>query len=320
MPKKRALITGITGQDGSYLAELLLAKGYEVHGLSRVGDGNAPAVLTNRVTFHTGDLADGSSLESLVDASRADEVYHLAAQTNVADSFSVPEYTADVTALGTLRLLEAVRKLTPRARFFYAATSEMFGRPERLPQDESAPLRPLTPYAVAKVFGFTLVQMVRTVHGLFACSGILFNHESPRRGRGFVTQKIAEAVAQIEAGRRNELRLGSIEMRRDWGFAGDYVEAMWEMLQAEAPDDFVIATGESHSVREFCEAAFAHAGLDYRNYVVCDPDLVRPVDIEETRGDASKAARGLGWRPSCGFGQLVGMMVDRQRERLEEET
>jgi len=316
----RALITGVCGQDGSYLAELLLRKGYEVHGLSRVGEGNAPEGLGHRVIFHTGDLADGSSLETVVDASRADEIYHLAAQTNVADSFAVPEYTADVTALGTLRLLESVRKLTPNAKFFYAATSEMFGQPRQLPQDEQAPLRPLTPYAVAKVFGFTLVQMYRTVHGLFACSGILFNHESPRRGRGFVTQKIAEAVARIEAGLAGELRLGSIEMRRDWGFAGDYVEAMWTMLQLDTPDDFVIATGESHSVREFCEAAFAHAGLDYRKYLVCDPDLIRPVDIEETRGDASKAARGLGWRPSRGFRELVGTMVDGQRRRLEEET
>ena len=315
---KQALITGICGQDGSYLAELLLAKGYGVHGLTRVGDTAVPAPLRGRVTLHIGDLANKTSIEAVIVETRPDEIYHLAGQSHVHASFEMPEYTADVTAMGTLRVLEAMRQHAPVARLFYASTSEMFGQSNPLPVSETARLDPINPYAASKVFGYNVVSIYRRAHGLFACTGILFNHESPRRGAGFVTQKIACAAARIAAGLETTLPLGNLDARRDWGFAGDYVDAMWRMLQADAPDDYVIATGASHSVGELCEVAFAHVGLDYRKYVVSDRELVRSGEIAETRGDASKAKRQLGWEPTVPFERLVQMMVDAQRQRLEE--
>jgi GDPmannose 4,6-dehydratase len=315
----KALITGICGQDGSYLAELLLDKGYAVDGFTRVGETSLPEPLRGRVTLHIGTLASKNDIDALVVETRPDEIYHLAGQTQVHASFEIPEQTADITAMGTLRMLEAVRLHAPEAKFFYASTSEMFGQRNPLPVGETAKLDPLSPYAVSKVFGYNMTAVYRSAHKLFACTGILFNHESPRRGEGFVTQKIACAAARIAAGLETSLTLGNLDSRRDWGFAGDYVEAMWRMLQADQPDDYVIATGVSHSVRDFCEVAFRHVGLDYRDHVVSDPALVRAVDVSETRGDASKARQRLGWTPQVSFEQLVHAMVDAQRQRLEEQ-
>jgi GDPmannose 4,6-dehydratase len=314
---RRALVTGITGQDGSYLAELLLAKGYELHAITRDPARKLRDTLIGRVAIHTADLADTNSLRSAVSAARADEVFHLAAQTHVQDSFNAPEVAAEVTGLGTLRVLEAVRALTPASRVFVAVSSEIFGRPASLPQDETSPICPVNPYAAAKAYAFHLVSTYRQAHDMFVSSAILFNHESPRRRNNFVTQRIADGAARIAAGLDTKLTLGALEVRRDWGFAGDYVDAMWRTLQHETPGDYVVATGVSHSVRDFCEAAFARVNLDYRDYVISDAALLRPTDIAETRGDATKARRVLGWTPQLAFEDLVHMMVDARKIRVE---
>jgi len=323
MPDKSALITGITGQDGGYLTELLLSKGYTVHGMIRPTanlHGSRIEALgrtfPGRVVLHSADLTDTSSLSMLMDKSEPAEVYHLAGQSHVQVSFDLPEYTGETTALGTLRLLEVIRRRGKDVRFYLAATSELFGEPEESPQTERTPLRPVNPYAAAKLYAFSLVGVYRRAYGLHASCGILFNHESPFRGENYVTRKIARAVAEIAVGRATELMLGNLEARRDWGFAGDYVEAMYLMMQADTSDDYVVATGESHSVREFCDEAFAHVGLDYRDYVKQDRDLFRPVDITETRGHAGKVRARLGWEPRVAFAELVRMMVDKEAERV----
>jgi GDPmannose 4,6-dehydratase len=323
MSSRSALITGITGQDGGYLTELLLNEDYTVHGMVRPTaalHGTRIEALgrahPRRVLLHNADLTDTSSLAALIEKSAPDEVYHLAGQSHVQVSFDLPEYTGETTALGTLRLLEVIRRRGDGVRFYQAATSEMFGEAETSPQTETTPLRPVNPYAAAKLYSFSLVGAYRRAYGLHASCGILFNHESPFRGQNYVTRKIARAAAEIAAGQATELVLGNLEARRDWGFAGDYVRAMYLMVQADTSDDYVIATGESHSVREFCERAFAHVGLDYRDHVHQDPELFRPVDITETRGDASKAKHRLGWVPTVVFPELVRMMVDAEVERL----
>lgn len=314
---RRALITGLTGQDGSYLAELLIEKGYEVHGLVRDPHRKLRHTLRGRVTVCGGDVGNYAHVVTAVAMSQPDEVYHLAAQTHVHDSFDAPERTAEVTGLGTLRILEAVRTLRPSARVFVATSSEIFGQPETLPQDETTPIRPISPYAASKAYSFHLTSTYRRAHSMFVSSGILFNHESPRRRNSFVTQRIVDGAARIAAGLQKKLNVGALDARRDWGFAGDYVDAMWRTLQHDTPEDFVIATGESHSVREFCEMAFARLDLDYTKYVVSDPALLRPVDIPETRGDATKARTLLGWTPKTSFTELVNMMVDERRKRVE---
>lgn len=326
---KTALITGITGQDGGYLAELLLADGYAVHGMLRatsVLEGShldevvsAHPEYRERVSLHLADLADSSSLAMLLDKSRPDEIYHLAGQSHIQVSFDLPEYTGETTALGTLRLLECIRRAGDHIRYYQASTSEIFGEPQESPQTENTAFRPVNPYAAAKLYAYSVVGAYRRAYGLHASNGILFNHESPYRGVGYVTRKIARAAAAIAAGRAEEVVLGNLEARRDWGFAGDYVRAMHLMVQQDEPGDYVIATGESHSVREFCELAFAHVGLDYQDYVRQDASLFRPVDITETRGDASTARRVLGWEPRVSFSELVRMMVDAEVARCEGE-
>jgi len=323
MPRKTALVTGITGQDGGYLTDLLLREGYAVHGMIRPTatlHGTRIEALgrahPSRVLLHCADLTDTSSLAALMEKSEPDEVYHLAGQSHVQVSFDLPEYTGETTALGTLRLLEVIRRRGDHVRFYQASTSEVFGEPETSPQTETTPLGPVNPYAAAKLYAFSLVGAYRRAYGLHASCGILFNHESPFRGENYVTRKIARAAAEIAAGRASQLVLGNLEARRDWGFAGDYVQAMYLIVQADTSDDYVIATGESHSVREFCEQAFSHVGLDYRDYVRQDPGLFRPVDITETRGDASKARERLGWTPTVAFPELVRMMVDAEVERV----
>ncbi|MCZ7663045.1 MAG: GDP-mannose 4,6-dehydratase [Thermoleophilia bacterium] len=322
---RTALITGITGQDGGYLAELLLEKGYTVHGMvrptshvtgRRIDELRRLPQNEARVHLHVADLTDSSSLATLIDRSEPDEIYHLAGQSHVQISFDLPEYTGETTALGTVRLLETIRRQGRPVRFYQAATSEIFGEPQEIPQTEHTPFRPVNPYAAAKLYAFSVVGAYRRAYGLHASNGILFNHESPFRGENYVTAKIARAAAEIAAGRAHELLLGNLEARRDWGFAGDYVQAMWLMVQAEESDDYVIATGESHSVREFCELAFAHVGLDYREHVRQDPRLLRPVDITQTLGDATRAREKLGWSPTISFPELVRMMVDAELERM----
>ena len=324
----RTLITGITGQDGSYLAEALLADGHEVHGLVRQSSlvqrsrldslpACAAARAEGRLKLHYADLTDSSSLQWLVRQMRPDEIYHLAGQSHVKVSFDLPEYTADTTGLGTLRLLEAMRQNVPEARFFLAATSEIFGEPAESPQNEKTPLAPINPYAAAKLYALNLVRVYRRAYGLFACAGILFNHESPRRGENYVTRKIARGAARIAKGLEKELHLGALTPRRDWGWAPDYVEGMRAILGAPAPDDYVLATGVTHSVGDFCELAFRAVGLDYRAHVVLDTEYVRPVDITETRGDAEKAARALGWRSRTTFEELVRRMVEAELAVLE---
>ena len=320
-----ALITGITGQDGSYLAELLLAKGYHVHGLvrrastfnrGRIDHLALDPALAERFTLHYGDMADGSSLRRVVELVKPDEVYNLAAQSHVRVSFDQPEYTADIVATGTLRLLEAVREHIDRTgravRVYQAGSSEMFGA-EAPPQSESTPFHPRSPYAVSKVAAHWHAVNHREAYGMFVANGILFNHESPRRGESFVTRKISLAVARIAAGRQSSLSLGNLDARRDWGFAGDYVEAMWRMLQHHTPGDYVVATGESHSVREFVEAAFGHAGLEWERYVKLDPKYLRPSEVDHLLGDPSRAKRELGWTPTVTFQELVRRMVDADR-------
>ena len=319
MPGKRALITCITCQDGSYLAELLLKKGYSVHGLIRRSS-HAPFErirhLLDRIELMEADLADQASLDSAVDCVRPHEVYNLAAPSFVPSSWRQPELTGAVGALGVTRLLEAVRRSAPRARFYQASSSEMFGKAERTPQDESTPFHPRSPYGVAKCYGHFITVNYRECYGLFACSGICFNHESPRRGPDFVTRKISLGAARVKLGLIRELRIGNLDAKRDWGFAGDTVDAMWRMLQQDEPRDYVIATRESHSVREFAKLAFSLLGLDWKRHVKVDKTLLRPAEVCELLGDPSKAARELGWRPKVRFRELVQMMVQADLEML----
>ena len=312
---RKALVTGITGQDGSYLTELLLSKGYEVTGVVRRASTDHYERIDHlqsepRLRLVDADLLDPSSLMAALEVSQADEVYNLAAQSFVPTSFSQPVLTAEFTAVGVARLLEAVRQVRPRARFYQASSSEMFGKVRETPQSEETRFHPRSPYGVAKVYGHWITVNYREAYGMHASSGILFNHESPRRGLQFVTRKITHAVARIRAGLQDKLVLGNLEARRDWGYAGDYVEAMWLMLQQEQPDDYVIATGQTHTVQEFCELAFGHADLDWRQHVVSDQKLRRPAEVDLLLGDAGKAARQLGWRPKVDFSTLVKMMTD----------
>jgi GDPmannose 4,6-dehydratase len=323
-----ALITGITGQDGSYLAEFLLAKGYTVHGLVRRASSfntqrldaiyRDPHETGVRLRLHYGDLSDASALINLIRVIEPQEVYHLGAQSHVKVSFETPEHTANTTGLGTIRILEAIRYSGVPARFYQASSSEMFGTAPA-PQHELTPLHPRSPYAVAKVFGYWTAINYREAYGLFASNGVLFNHESPRRGETFVSRKIARAVARIRVGVQSKLYLGNLEARRDWGYAPEFIEAMYMILQHHEPDDFVIATGESHSVREFVERAFKRVGLDWEPYVEIDPRYFRPAEVDDLRGDASKARRVLGWQPKTTFNQLVDLMVDYEVLTLERE-
>jgi GDPmannose 4,6-dehydratase len=320
--KQRALITGITGQDGSYLAEFLLGQGYEVIGMvRRTSTVNFERIkhFQERVTLVTGDLADEVSLISILREHRPSEVYNLAAQSFVQTSWAQPVFTGETTALGVTRMLDAVRIVDPEIRFYQASSSEMFGKVVEVPQTERTPFYPRSPYGVAKVYGHWITVNYRESYNMFACSGILFNHESPRRGLEFVTRKISHGVARIKLGLDEELRLGNLEARRDWGFAGDYVEAMWLMLQQSHPDDYVVATGETHSVREFCELAFGYVDLDYRDYVVQDERFMRPAEVDLLIGDPTKARNALGWRPKTNFQELVHMMVDADLQLLKEQ-
>jgi GDPmannose 4,6-dehydratase len=317
---KKAIITGITGQDGSYLADWLLEHGYAVHGVVRrssTENFERIAHLEGRVTLHQADLLDQLSIIDVLRQVRPDEVYNLAAMSFVPTSWSQPVLTGEFTAIGVTRMLEAIRLLDPKGiRFYQASSSEMFGKVQETPQKETTPFYPRSPYGVAKVYGHWITVNYRESYGMFCCSGILFNHESPRRGREFVTRKVTDGVARIKAGVAGELRLGNLEAKRDWGFAGDYVKAMWLMLQQDRPDDYVVATGETHSVRDLVEAAFGCAGLDWHKYVVQDPALVRPAEVDLLVGDASKARRELGWRPEVDFRGLVRMMVDADLRRV----
>jgi len=323
---KKALITGITGQDGSYLAELLLSKGYEVHGFIRrastFNTGRLEAIYDDphsgrsRLLLHYADLSDASALARLLGKIQPDEIYNLAAQSHVRVSFDNPEYTTDIVATGTVRLLEAIRESGIKPRFYQASSSEMFGKVQEIPQKETTPFYPRSPYGCAKVYSFWITVNYRESYGLFACNGILFNHESPRRGETFVTRKITRAVAHIKAGLQNKLYLGNLDAKRDWGYAKEYVDAMWLMLQQEQPDDFVIATGETHSVREFLEVAFGHAGLDWKKYVEIDPRYYRPAEVDLLIGDSSKAQQKLGWKPKTTFVELTKLMVDADIELL----
>lgn len=323
MMKRRALITGITGQDGSYLAEFLLSQGYDVIGMvRRTSTVNFERIkhFQERVTLVTGDLADEVSLISILREHRPSEVYNLAAQSFVQTSWAQPVFTGETTALGVTRMLDAVRIVDPEIRFYQASSSEMFGKVVEVPQTERTPFYPRSPYGVAKVYGHWITVNYRESYNMFACSGILFNHESPRRGLEFVTRKISHGVARIKLGLDEELRLGNLEARRDWGFAGDYVEAMWLMLQQAHPDDYVIATGETHSVREFCELAFGYVDLDYRDYVVQDERFMRPAEVDLLIGDSTRARTTLGWRPKTNFQELVHMMVDADLQLLKEQN
>jgi GDPmannose 4,6-dehydratase len=326
---KRAFITGITGQDGSYLAELLLGKGYEVHGLIR----RASTFNTERIDhlykdshdqkarlfLHYGDLSDTASIQHLLYETKPDEIYHLGAQSHVRVSFDIPEFTGDVTGLGTLRLLEAMRHLGLKNRFYQASSSEMYGLVQEVPQRENTPFYPRSPYAAAKVYGYWITVNYRESYKLHASNGILFNHESPRRGETFVTRKITRAIARIKAGLQEKLYLGNLDSKRDWGYAPEYVEAMWLMLQQENPDDYVIATGETHSVREFLLESFSHAGLDWEKYVAIDPRYFRPAEVDLLIGDPAKAKKQLGWEPKVTFQELVKIMVDADIQSLNDE-
>lgn len=316
-----ALITGISGQDGSYLAEFLLAKGYQVVGMVRRSSTSVYERIEHiqdSVNIIQGDLHDQSSLVSILEEYRPDEVYNLAAQSFVPTSWTQAILTGEVTALGVTRMLEAIRLVNPKIKFYQASSSEMFGKVVEVPQRETTPFYPRSPYGVAKVYGHWITVNYRESYGIFAVSGILFNHESPRRGLEFVTRKIAHGVAMIKHGLSNELRLGNLEARRDWGFAGDYIQAMWLMLQQDHPDNFVVGTGETHSVREFCQIAFDHVGLDYNEYVVEDPRFYRPAEVDLLVSDPTKAHRELGWEPNINFHQLVKMMVDADMKRVEQ--
>jgi GDPmannose 4,6-dehydratase len=314
---KKALITGITGQDGSYLAELLLEKGYEVHGLVRRSSSfNTWRIdhVRDRLSLHYGDLVDQNSLVRALEIVGPDEVYNLAAQSHVKVSFEMPEYTTDVTALGVMRVLDAVREVGLETRVYQAGSSEMFGLVQETPQTEKTPFHPRSPYAVSKVFGHWMAVNYRESYGMHVSNGILFNHESPRRGENFVTRKITMGVAAIKQGRQRELRLGNLDAKRDWGFARDYVEAMWMMLQQDQPDDYVVATGETHSVREFCEEAFSAVDLDWQDFVKVDPKYFRPAEVDLLLGDSSKAREVLGWEPRVTFKDLARLMVEADLE------
>jgi GDPmannose 4,6-dehydratase len=325
---KKAFVTGITGQDGSYLAQLLLDKGYEVHGLIR----RSSTFNTDRIDhlyrdshepdaklfLHYGDLSVSGQLMDLLAAINPDEIYHLGAQSHVRVSFDMPEYTGDITGLGTLRILESIRKTGIKTKFYQASSSEMFGAAPP-PQNENTPFQPRSPYAAAKVYAYYVVQNYRDAYGMFATNGILFNHESPRRGETFVTRKITRAATQIKLGIRDKLYLGNLDAKRDWGFAGDFVDAMWLMLQQEKPDDYVIATGETHSVREFAERVFAKLDLDYARHVVIDPRYFRPTEVDVLLGDASRAKKALNWQPKVTFDQLIDMMVLADLELAKKE-
>ena len=324
---KKALITGITGQDGSYLAELLLAKGYEVHGIIRRASTfntgridhlyQDPHINDIQLFLHYGDTADSTSLIKLLYRIQPDEIYHLAAQSHVRVSFDIPEYTGDVTGLGTLRILEAIRETGVKAKFYQASSSEMYGKVQEVPQRETSPFYPRSPYGAAKVYAYWITVNYRESYRIFACNGILFNHESPRRGETFVTRKVTRAVAHIKAGLQDKLYLGNLDAKRDWGYAKEYVEAMWRMLQQEEPDDYVIATGEPHSVQEFVEEAFSYAGLDWQDHVEIDPKYYRPSEVDLLVGDASKAKRVLEWEPKTTFKDLVSLMVDADMSALK---
>ena len=317
---KRALITGITGQDGSYLAEFLLDKGYEVIGMVRRSSTvnfERIAHIQDQIRFAPGDLLDEVSMIEILRTYRPVEVYNLAAQSFVQTSFGQPVLTGETTALGVTRLLDAIRLVDPEIRFYQASSSEMFGKVHEVPQTESTPFHPRSPYGVAKVYGHWITVNYRESYGLHGTSGILFNHESPRRGMEFVTRKISHAVAQIKLGKIDELRLGNLDAKRDWGFAGDYVDAMWRMLQRDTPEDYVICTGQTHSVREFCELAFSHVELNWEDHVVIDETFMRPAEVDLLVGDATKAAEELGWIPETSFADLVRMMVDADLDLLE---
>jgi GDPmannose 4,6-dehydratase len=321
--KRKAFITGITGQDGSYLAEILLEKGYEIFGMVRRSSSFNTARIDHifgDIELVFGDLSDGSVLNQLMRTIRPDEVYNLGAQSHVRVSFDIPEYTADTDAMGTLRLLDAIREEGVQARFYQASSSEMFGQAREIPQTEETPFHPRSPYGVSKVFSYWITRNYREAYGMFAVNGILFNHESPRRGPTFVTRKITRAVGAILRGEQSELRLGNLEAKRDWGYAKEYMEGAWQMLQVDEPDDFVLATGETHSVAEFLAEAFGHADLDWRDYVQIDERYYRPAEVDVLIGDYSKAKAKLGWEPKVRFKELVQMMVDADRERgkLEE--
>jgi len=326
---KKALITGITGQDGSYLADLLVAKGYEVHGIIRRASTfntaridhlyQDPHVNGVRLFLHYGDLADSVNLTKLLYELQPDEVYNLGAQSHVRVSFDIPEYTADVTGVGTIRILEAIRESGVKPRFYQASSSEMFGKVQEVPQKETTPFWPRSPYGCAKMFGHWATVNYRESYNLFACSGILFNHESPRRGETFVTRKISRAVAAIKLGLQKELYLGNMDAKRDWGYAPEYVEGMWRMLQADQPDDYILATNETHTVKEFVEEAFAHAGLDWEKYVKYDARYERPAEVDLLIGDPAKAKRQLGWEPKVRFKELVQIMVDADLKALSKD-
>ena len=324
---KKALITGITGQDGSYLAELLLAKGYEVHGIIR----RASTFNTDRIDhlykdphingvklfLHYGDIADSANLIQIIHKIEPDEIYHLAAQSHVRVSFDIPEYTGDVTGVGTTRILEAIRLTGCKSKFYQASSSEMYGLVQEVPQKESTPFYPRSPYGAAKVYAFWLTVNYRESYNMFATNGILFNHESPRRGETFVTRKITRALAHIMAGKQDKLYLGNLDSKRDWGYAKEYVEAMWAMLQAEKADDFVIATGETHTIREFLDEAFGHVNLDWNKFVEIDPIYYRPAEVDLLIGDGAKAEKILGWKPKTSFKDLVKIMVEADIELVE---
>lgn len=327
---KKALITGITGQDGSYLADLLLEKDYEVHGIIRRSSTFNTSRIDHlyqdrhingvRMFLHYGDLSDSVNLVKLLYQLKPDEIYHLAAQSHVRVSFDIPEYTSDVTGVGTIRILEAIREVGLRSRFYQASSSEMFGKVQSVPQTEKTPFWPRSPYGVAKVFSYWATVNYRESYGLHASNGILFNHESPRRGETFVTRKISRAVAAVKHGLQHELFLGNLEAKRDWGYAPEYVEAMWRILQHDEGDDFVIATGETHTVQEFAEAAFDHVGLDWKKYVKHDQRYERPAEVDLLIGDAAKAKKILGWEPKVRFKDLVGIMVDADIDLLSREA
>jgi GDPmannose 4,6-dehydratase len=329
MSAKKALITGITGQDGSYLADLLLDKGYEVHGLVRRSSSintqridhiySDPFKQTTDLHLHYGDLNDASSLNRVIEKVAPDEIYNLAAQSHVKVSFEIPEYTGEVTGLGALRLLEAIRETESPARYYQASSSEMYGLVQAVPQDEKTPFYPRSPYAAAKVYAYWIVVNYREAYGLHASNGILFNHESPRRGETFVTRKITRAVARIKAGLQDKLYLGNLDAKRDWGFAGDYVEAQWRILQQDAGDDYVVATGETHTVREFVERAFSRVDLNWEEFVAVDERYLRPTEVDLLIGDPKKAREKLGWEPKVTFEGLVDMMVDADIEAVEKQ-
>ena len=319
---KSALITGITGQDGAYLAKLLLEKGYQVHGMHRRTSTDSLerlADIADQIQLHHGDLLDELSVLRLLEKTEATEVYNLAAQSFVPISWEEPVHTGDVTALGVTRLLEAIRQVNPQIKMYQASSSEMFGKVQETPQTETTPFWPRSPYGVAKVYGYWITVNYRESYDMFACNGILFNHESPLRGKEFVTRKITDAVARIKLGVQTQLSLGNLDAYRDWGFAGDYVNAMWLMLQQDTPDDYVISTGEQHSVREFCDIAFTSVGLRTEDHVVTDPRFFRPAEVNTLLGDSSKAQSKLGWQRKINFQQLVTMMVEADLHRVEQE-